>query len=111
MCYYYYYCIKVWDFETIDNADISEDNTVFEMEPLTEIKVSLLVIHFIIGHVIMPQIGSDVSLKSLTRSADINNPHLWYAQDFNGAIWKIDIIVSHTVSIISNHSSNYYIHH
>ena len=43
------------------------------------------------------QVGSDVSLKSLTRSADINNPHLWYAQDSNGAVWKIDIVVSHTV--------------
>lgn len=31
---------QVWDFETIDNADITEENTVFEMEPLTEIKVS-----------------------------------------------------------------------
>lgn len=31
--------VKVWDFETIDNADITEDNIVFEMEPLTEIKV------------------------------------------------------------------------
>ena len=46
----------------------------------------------------MLQVGSDVSLKSLTRSADINNPHLWYAQDSNGAIWRIDIVVSHTVS-------------
>lgn len=32
--------MQVWDFETIDNADISEDSTVFEMEPLTEIKVN-----------------------------------------------------------------------
>ncbi len=31
--------VRVWDFETIDNADITEDSTVFEMEPLTEIKV------------------------------------------------------------------------
>ena len=33
----------MWDFETIDNADITEDNTVFEMEPLAEIKVNSLV--------------------------------------------------------------------
>ena len=32
---------QVWDFETIDNADITEDNTLFEMEPLVEIKVGL----------------------------------------------------------------------
>lgn len=30
---------QVWDFETIDNADITEENTVFEMEPLTEINL------------------------------------------------------------------------
>lgn len=31
---------QIWDFEIIDSADITEDNTVFEMEPLTEIKVN-----------------------------------------------------------------------
>ncbi len=30
---------QVWDFETMDNADITDDNTVFEMDPLVEIKV------------------------------------------------------------------------
>ena len=41
----------MWDFETIDNADISEDNSVFEMEPLTEIKVLLIcVCHVICIH-------------------------------------------------------------
>ena len=32
--------VRVWDFETIDNADISDENVTFEMDPLTEIKVS-----------------------------------------------------------------------
>jgi len=71
--------IRVWDFETIDNADITEENTTFEMDPLAEIKV-----------------GSDVSLKSLARSVDPGTPNLWYAQDAGGAIWKVDIVVSHT---------------
>ena len=31
--------VRVWDFETIDNADITEENVTFEMDPLTEIKV------------------------------------------------------------------------
>ena len=31
--------VRVWDFETIDNADISEENTTFEIESLIEIKV------------------------------------------------------------------------
>ena len=38
----------MWDFETIDNADISEDNSVFEMEPLTEIKVLLICVCHVI---------------------------------------------------------------
>ena len=71
----------MWDYETIDNADITEDSSVFEMEPLTEIRV-----------------GSNVNVKSLVRSTDPDTPTLWYAQDANGAIWKVDVIVSHTVS-------------
>ena len=71
----------MWDYETIDNADITEDSSVFEMEPLTEIRV-----------------GSSVSIKSLVRSTDPDTSTLWYAQDANGAIWKVDVIVSHTVS-------------
>lgn len=54
---------------------------MFEMDPLTEIRV-----------------GSGVSIKSLVRSTDPDTPTLWYAQDANGAIWKVDVIVSHTVS-------------
>ena len=41
--------------------------------------------------------GHDVSLKSLSRSADPDTPTLWYAQDAAGAIWKVDITSSHTV--------------
>lgn len=39
-----------------------------------------------------------MSLKTLSRSVDVDTPTLWYAQDAGGAIWKIDIVVSHTVS-------------
>ena len=46
------------------------------------------------------QVGNDVSLKSLARSVDPDTPTLWYAQDAGGAVWKIDIVVSHTVSLI-----------
>jgi WD40 repeat protein len=31
--------VRIWDFETIDNADITDENITFEMDPLTEIKV------------------------------------------------------------------------
>ena len=84
-------CIKfklpqVWDFETIDSADISDENATFELEPMLEIKV-----------------GSSVCFKSLTRSVDPDTPTLWYGQDASGAIWAIDIVVSHTVSISPVH--------
>ena len=36
-------------------------------------------------------------MKSLTRSTDPNTPTIWYAQDAKGSIWKLDIVVSHTV--------------
>ena len=31
--------VRVQDFETIDNADITDKNDTFEMDPLAEIKV------------------------------------------------------------------------
>ena len=70
----------MWDFESIDSADITDENTTFELEPMLEIKV-----------------GSDVSIKSLARSIDPDTPSLWYCQDACGAIWAIDVVASHTV--------------
>ena len=40
----------------------------------------------------------NVSIKSLAKSVDPDTPTLWYAQDAAGAIWRIDIVASHTVS-------------
>ena len=37
--WYWLASLQVWDFETIDNADIVEESNVFEMEPLLEVKV------------------------------------------------------------------------
>ena len=87
---------QVWDYETIDNADITEDNTQFEMEPLTEIRV-----------------GTKVSIKSLVRSMDPDMSTMWYAQDAGGAIWKVDIIDSHTVSKVQcqHHAHALYVYY
>ena len=70
----------MWNFETIDSADISDESATFEIEPLTEIRV-----------------GNSVCFKSLVHSVDPDMPNLWYGQDASGAIWKIDVVVSHTV--------------
>ena len=73
----------MWNFETIDSADISDESATFEIEPMSEIKV-----------------GHNVCFKSLVRSVDPETINLWYGQDASGAIWKIDIVVSHTVSVM-----------
>ncbi|KAH9503834.1 Cilia- and flagella-associated protein 44 [Bulinus truncatus] len=72
--------IRVWDFETIDTADATDDSGKFEMDPMNEMKV-----------------GSDVQLYSIVKSIDEENePTIWYAQDANGGIWKLDLSFSHT---------------
>ncbi|XP_019642802.1 PREDICTED: cilia- and flagella-associated protein 44-like isoform X3 [Branchiostoma belcheri] len=72
-------CVRVWDFETIDTADTVDDTNQFEMEPMNELKV-----------------GSGVHLKSMTKSVDPEQSTMWYAQDANGGIWKLDLSFSHT---------------
>lgn len=32
---------KVWDFESIDNADTTEEGQLFEMDPMYELKVNI----------------------------------------------------------------------
>ena len=69
----------MWDFETIDTADVTEEADCFEMEPMNELKV-----------------GNDVQLRSIVKSADPEEPTMWYAQDANGGIWKLDLSFSFT---------------
>ena len=33
--------VKVWDFESIDNADTTEEGQLFEMDPMYELKVRI----------------------------------------------------------------------
>ncbi|CAH1262544.1 CFAP44 [Branchiostoma lanceolatum] len=72
-------CVRVWDFETVDTADTVDDTGLFEMEPMNELEV-----------------GSGVHLKSMTKSVDPEQSTMWYAQDANGGIWKLDLSFSHT---------------
>jgi hypothetical protein len=53
----------VWDFETIDTADITDESAIFEMEPMNELKV-----------------GNGVQLQSIVKSADSEEPTMWFAQ-------------------------------
>ncbi|XP_065931883.1 cilia- and flagella-associated protein 44 isoform X1 [Magallana gigas] len=72
--------IRVWDFESVDTADVADESGLFEMEPMNELRV-----------------GHDVQLKSILKSTDAENEvTIWYAQDANGGIWKLDLTFSHT---------------
>lgn len=56
--------MQVWDFESVDTADVADESGLFEMEPMNELRV-----------------GHDVQLKSILKSTDAENEvTIWYAQ-------------------------------
>ncbi|XP_072513801.1 cilia- and flagella-associated protein 44 [Salminus brasiliensis] len=65
--------VRSWDFESIDAADSVDDSGLFEIEPMNELII-----------------GRNVSLSSMVKST-IPDSAIWYAQDFNGGIWKLDL--------------------
>ncbi|XP_060090627.1 cilia- and flagella-associated protein 44 [Heteronotia binoei] len=65
--------IRVWDFETIDTADITDDSGLLEMEHMNELLV-----------------GKNVNLNCMVKIHERGEP-FWYTQDSNGAIWKLDL--------------------
>ncbi|XP_048254045.1 cilia- and flagella-associated protein 44-like isoform X2 [Haliotis rufescens] len=72
--------IRMWDFESIDTADSTDDTALFEMEPMNEL-----------------QVNPDAQLRSIVKSVDDENqPTIWYSQDANGGIWRLDLSFSHT---------------
>ncbi|XP_071842731.1 cilia- and flagella-associated protein 44-like isoform X2 [Apostichopus japonicus] len=72
--------VRVWDFESIDTADSMDDSGIFEMEPMNELKV-----------------GNSVHLMSMVKTLDPEATSIWYAQDANGGIWRLDLSFSHTM--------------
>ncbi|XP_037245690.1 cilia- and flagella-associated protein 44 [Falco rusticolus] len=68
--------IRVWNFEIIDAADSVDDTGLLEVEPMNELHV-----------------GRNVSLSFMSKVHDSGQP-VWYAQDTNGAIWKLDLTFS-----------------
>ncbi|XP_017572667.1 cilia- and flagella-associated protein 44 isoform X3 [Pygocentrus nattereri] len=68
--------VRCWDFENIDTADSVDDSGLFEIEPMNELII-----------------GRNVSLTSMVKSA-IPDSTIWYAQDSNGGIWKLDLSFS-----------------
>ncbi|KAF6778001.1 hypothetical protein AHF37_02391, partial [Paragonimus kellicotti] len=69
---------QTWDFETIDTAECLEEGGIFELEPMNELQVS-------------PQAKLSYLVKVQGEEST-----LWYAQDADGALWKLDLSFSHT---------------
>ncbi|XP_048201777.1 cilia- and flagella-associated protein 44 [Perognathus longimembris pacificus] len=69
-------CVRIWDFETIDTADIVDDSGLLEIEPINELVVD-----------------KNVKLYSMIKMDEIGS-NFWLAQDANGAIWKLDLSFS-----------------
>ncbi|XP_069058886.1 cilia- and flagella-associated protein 44 isoform X1 [Pleurodeles waltl] len=68
--------VRVWDFETVDTAETSDDIGIVEMEPINELLV-----------------GKHVNLRSMVKVLAPYS-HIWFAQDAFGAIWKLDLSFS-----------------
>ncbi|KAM5335443.1 cilia- and flagella-associated protein 44 isoform 1-T1 [Glossophaga mutica] len=69
-------CVRIWDFETIDTADIIDDTGLLEIEPINEL-----------------QVDKNVKLFSMIKMNETGN-NVWLAQDSSGAIWKLDLSFS-----------------
>ncbi|EDM11160.1 rCG52940, isoform CRA_a [Rattus norvegicus] len=68
--------VRIWDFETIDTADVIDDSGLLEIEPINELHVD-----------------KSVNLFSMIKMNEVGN-NFWLAQDANGAIWKLDLSFS-----------------
>jgi WD40 repeat protein len=68
--------VRVWDFETIDTSEPSEEGVKLEIEPINELKV-----------------GTNVSLRTMVKDL-AEDSTIWYAQDSKGGIWKLDLSFS-----------------
>ncbi|KAM4888299.1 cilia- and flagella-associated protein 44 isoform 3-T3 [Thomomys bottae] len=69
-------CVRIWDFETIDTADVIDDSGLLEIEPINELVVD-----------------KNVKIFSMIKMDEVGS-NFWLAQDANGAIWKLDLSFS-----------------
>uniref|UniRef100_A0A3P8T274 Uncharacterized protein n=1 Tax=Amphiprion percula TaxID=161767 RepID=A0A3P8T274_AMPPE len=68
--------IRGWDYELISGADSDTDSGRFEMEPLNEMVI-----------------GRNICISSMVKSS-LSDSFIWFAQDSNGTIWKLDLSFS-----------------
>ena len=62
MFYISFFLHQVWDFESVDTADVTDTSPIFEMDAMNELKV-----------------GNNVRLKSIVKAINSEDP-IWYSQ-------------------------------
>ncbi|PWA16165.1 hypothetical protein CCH79_00020620, partial [Gambusia affinis] len=73
--------VRSWDFEKINMATMSDSSSSrFEVEPINELLV-----------------GYNVCLTSVVRTC-MPDSFMWFAQDSNGTIWKMDLSFTNTAA-------------
>ncbi|XP_014831211.1 PREDICTED: cilia- and flagella-associated protein 44 [Poecilia mexicana] len=73
--------VRSWDFEKINMATMSDSSSHwFELEPINELLV-----------------GYNVCLTSVVRTY-VPDSFMWFAQDSNGSIWKLDLSFTNTAA-------------
>lgn len=105
--------MRFWDFEALDNADITGEAQFFELDPIREIKI---------GSGVVPRAqdagaqenaaenspnsgpndpNPNVQIKSMIRSLEGDH---WLIQDGMGALWKMDAKTYECVPTMLFHS-------
>ncbi|XP_048505660.1 cilia- and flagella-associated protein 44 isoform X2 [Athalia rosae] len=76
--------IRIWFYETIDQADPPDDDRFIEIEPIYEFEIAE-----------NDADGDRSMLMSIQKTEpEDSDQTLWYAQDGNGGLWLIDICTS-----------------
>ncbi|XP_068986815.1 cilia- and flagella-associated protein 44 isoform X3 [Bombus flavifrons] len=73
--------IRFWFYETIDHADLSDDEQFLEIQPIYEFQIAE---------------GIENAMLMSIQKQEPDNPEktMWYAQDGNGGLWLLDLCTS-----------------
>nr|XP_033337675.1 cilia- and flagella-associated protein 44 [Megalopta genalis] len=77
--------IRFWFYDTIDHADLPQEEPFLELQPIYEFHITEEETHF----------QKDAMLMSIQKQ-ERNEPEktMWYAQDANGGLWLLDLSTS-----------------
>ncbi|KAK1137227.1 hypothetical protein K0M31_001748 [Melipona bicolor] len=72
--------IRFWFYETIDHADLSDDEQFLEIQPIYEFQIA--------------EGNENAMLMSIQKQEPNSEKTMWYAQDGNGGLWLLDLCTS-----------------